>query len=78
MNNLRVLAVLCLMVGYSSQALAQAAEIEPNNTCTGAQDIGSIDVTSPFTVTGSLDTPAGYTGCRLLQVRGHAGRFCGG
>jgi hypothetical protein len=56
MNNLRVLAALCLMVGYSSQALAHSGN-QPNDPCAVAQDIGAVDVTSPFTVSGSLDTP---------------------
>ena len=51
-----LLAVLCL-ASLSSQALAQATDTEPNNSCPAAQDIGGIDVTDPFTVSGGLDTP---------------------
>jgi hypothetical protein len=57
MNKLKLLAIFCLAIGYSSQALAQAVETEPNNTCPGAQAIGAVDLASPFTITGSLDTP---------------------
>jgi hypothetical protein len=45
------------MIGFSSQAFAQAVEVEPNDPCTEAQDIGPIDVTGVFSVQGSLDTP---------------------
>lgn len=51
------IAVLCLAGCLSSQAFAQATDIEPNNSCPAAQDIGAIDVNTPFTVVGSLDTP---------------------
>jgi hypothetical protein len=57
MNKLKLIAMFCLAIGYSSQALAQAVETEPNNTCPGAQNIGPVDLATPFTVTGSLDTP---------------------
>jgi hypothetical protein len=53
----RLLAALCLAGNLSSQALAQAADTEPNNSCPAAQDIGAIDGNTPFTVSGSLDTP---------------------
>ena len=52
-----LLAVSCLLIGFSSQAFAQAVEEEPNDPCVEAQDIGPIDVTSAFSVQGSLDTP---------------------
>ena len=50
-------AVLCLAGSLSSQAFAQATDTEPNNSCPAAQDIGAIDVNTPFIVVGSLDTP---------------------
>jgi hypothetical protein len=49
--------VSCLLIGFSSPTLAQAVEVEPNDPCTEAQDIGPIDVTGAFSVQGSLDTP---------------------
>ena len=52
-----MLAMLCLASGFSSQALAQTTETEPNNTCPTAQDIGAINVNTPFIISGSLDTP---------------------
>jgi len=55
--NTWLLAVLCLAGSLSSQAFAQATDTEPNNSCPAAQDIGPIDVNTPFTVVGSLDTP---------------------
>lgn len=55
----RPLAVFCLLIGFSSQAFAQASEIEPNGPCVEAQDLGEIDLTGPFSVEGSLDTPPG-------------------
>jgi hypothetical protein len=57
MNGLKLLAAmfLSLAVGYSSPTLAQAVDIEPNDTCLGAQAIGAVD--GSFTVSGSLDTP---------------------
>lgn len=51
------LAVFCLLIGFSSQAFAQAVEVEPNDPCAEAQDLGEIDLTGPFSVEGSLDTP---------------------
>jgi len=56
-RTIKLLGVLVLAAGQSSQTLAQTTEVEPNDTCPAAQDIGSIDVTGPFTVSGSLDTP---------------------
>jgi len=56
-TNAGLLAVLCLVGSLSSQAFAQATDTEPNNSCPAAQDIGAIDVNTPFTVSGSLDTP---------------------
>jgi hypothetical protein len=56
-TGVKVLALLCLAGGFSSQALAQATDTEPNDTCPTAQVIGEIDGTIPFIVSGSLDTP---------------------
>jgi hypothetical protein len=56
-RSLALLAISLVMVGLSSQAFAQAVEVEPNDPCTEAQDIGPIDVTGTFSVQGSLDTP---------------------
>jgi hypothetical protein len=55
--NTGLLAALCLAGSLSSQAFAQTTDIEPNNSCPAAQDIGAIDVNTLFTVVGSLDTP---------------------
>ena len=52
-----LLAVFCLLIGFSSQAFAQAVEVEPNDPCTEAQDLGPVDLTGAFSVQGSLDTP---------------------
>jgi hypothetical protein len=56
-SSLVLLAISLVMIGFSSQAFAQAVEVEPNDPCTEAQDIGPIDVTGTFSVQGSLDTP---------------------
>jgi hypothetical protein len=56
-NGLALLAIPLVMIGFSSQAFGQAVEVEPNDPCTEAQDIGPIDVTGAFSVQGSLDTP---------------------
>ena len=56
-SSLVLLAISVVMIGFSSQAFAQAVEVEPNDPCTEAQDIGPIDVTGTFSVQGSLDTP---------------------
>jgi hypothetical protein len=53
----RLLAILCVSGWFSSQALAQATDTEPNNSCPAAQDVGVLDGGSPFLATGSLDTP---------------------
>jgi hypothetical protein len=55
--NKGLLAVLCLAGSLSSQAFGQATDVEPNNSCPAAQEIGAVDVNTPFTVSGSLDTP---------------------
>jgi hypothetical protein len=49
--------LLLLWLGSASQALAQAVEVEPNDPCAEAQDVGPIDVTGAFSIRGSLDTP---------------------
>ena len=51
-----VLTVSCLAC-LSSQALAQAIDIEPNDSCVAAQDVGAVDGDDLLIVTGSLDTP---------------------
>ena len=51
----KLLVVLALTFGFVSQSIADAVDIEPNDSCPGAQDVGAI--TTPFIVTGSLDTP---------------------
>lgn len=51
------LAVPLVLIGLSSQAFGQAVEVEPNEPCVEAQDIGPIDVTGASSVQGSLDTP---------------------
>jgi hypothetical protein len=51
-----LLVAFCLG-GLSSQALAQGIEVEPNDPCAEAQDIGPIDVTGATSIQGSLDTP---------------------
>jgi hypothetical protein len=56
-SSLALLAILAVMIGFSLQALAQVSEVEPNDSCVDAQDIGEIDVTGVFSVEGSLDTP---------------------
>jgi hypothetical protein len=56
-GSFKLLAIACLVSSFSPQAFAQAAEIEPNDPCVEAQDLGQIDVTSPFSIQGSLDTP---------------------
>lgn len=53
----KFLVMVCLAGGFSSHALAQTEENEPNDTCPTAQVIGEIDVKTPFIVSGSLDTP---------------------
>lgn len=53
----RLLTVFFLLIGFSSPTFAQAVEVEPNDPCTEAQDLGEIDLTNPFSVQGSLDTP---------------------
>ena len=52
-----LLAMSCLLISFSSPIFAQAVEVEPNDPCVEAQDIGPIDVTGAFSVQGSLDTP---------------------
>jgi hypothetical protein len=52
----RFLTVLCLTC-LSSQALAQIADVEPNNSCSAPQEVGPLDGGDPVVVTGSLDTP---------------------
>lgn len=56
-SSFTLLAVFCLAIGISSQSFAQVVEVEPNDPCVEAQDIGPIDVTGTFSVQGSLDTP---------------------
>ncbi|MCE3249508.1 MAG: Bacterial pre-peptidase C-terminal domain [Geminicoccaceae bacterium] len=55
--SMRLLTILCVGGWFSSHALAQANDAEPNNSCPAAQDVGLFDDSSPFLVTGSLDTP---------------------
>jgi hypothetical protein len=52
----RLLATLCVAGWFSSHAFAQA-DMEPNDSCPAAQDVGAFDGSSPLLVTGSLDTP---------------------
>jgi hypothetical protein len=52
-----LLAISLVMIGFSSQAFAQAVEVEPNDPCVIAQDVGQIDVTAAFSLQGSLDIP---------------------
>jgi hypothetical protein len=57
-SGFRLLALLCPLIAFPSQAFAQAVEVEPNDTCVEAQDIGPIDVAAAaFSLQGSLDTP---------------------
>jgi hypothetical protein len=56
-SSLVLLVMSLVMVGFSSQGLAQAVEVEPNDPCVDAQDIGPIDLTGAFSVQESLDTP---------------------
>jgi hypothetical protein len=48
----KLLVVLAFTFGFVSQSIADAVDIEPNDSCPGAQDVGAI--TAPFIVTGSL------------------------
>lgn len=50
-----LVAMLALNLSQIPQAFAQASEIEPNDSCSEAQDFGFINV--PFVVDGSLDIP---------------------
>jgi hypothetical protein len=56
-SGFELLLVAFCLGGLSSQALAQAVEVEPNDPCAEAQDIGPIDVTGASSIQGSLDTP---------------------
>lgn len=51
----KLLAALICLLGSISQCYAQALELEPNDSCAGAQDFGSIPV--PFVVDGLLGSP---------------------
>ena len=45
--------VLVILLSFLSLAFGQGTDVEPNNTCASAQDLGAID--PGFTVEGSLD-----------------------
>jgi hypothetical protein len=50
---LAVLFALACILGSPAAALAQAADVEPNSTCSTAQNVG--EVTSTLTINGSID-----------------------
>ena len=50
---LAILFALACILSSPSAALAQAVDLEPNNTCSTAQNIGQ--VTSTLTINGSID-----------------------
>lgn len=54
MRNVRLPAAVLLMLGISIPAFAQTPEIEPNSSCSAAQDLGALG--EARTLTGSLDT----------------------
>jgi hypothetical protein len=50
-----LLSVLVILAESPRPAFAQGSDVEPNNTCLTAQNLGG--VTLPFTVEGALETP---------------------
>jgi 5-hydroxyisourate hydrolase-like protein (transthyretin family) len=50
-----LLSVLLILAESPRPAFAQGTDVEPNNTCLTAQNVGA--VTLPFTVEGALETP---------------------
>src|SRR5689334_1499246 len=49
------LLVLAAALTTAAPVAGQVGEVEPNNTCTIAQDVGAVSL--PFSLNGSLDTP---------------------
>ena len=60
-----------VLLGAIPIALAQGADNEPNNTCTEAQDMGSVSL--PFVIDGSLDTPPNKPDIDFFKLLGAAG-----
>lgn len=67
----RYLLLLLLTAVFHPSLPAYAQETEPNNTCAGAQDLGSPAL--PLAVTGSLDTPPGTPDVDFFRITAPAG-----
>jgi hypothetical protein len=63
------LCILGSILGLAPLALAQ--EIEPNNTCPTAQDVGTVAL--PFTLEGSLDSPPTTPDVDFFRLTGTPG-----
>jgi hypothetical protein len=65
------LLVLGISLGSLSIVLSQGTDVEPNNSCAEAADLG--EVTLPFTLDGSLDTPPDKPDIDFFKFSGPAG-----
>jgi hypothetical protein len=68
---IKALVLGLLLVGGAGVRLAFAQEIEPNNPCTSAQDLG--EVALPFTMSGSLDSTEADPDVDFFQFSGAPG-----
>ncbi|HEY3231598.1 MAG TPA: carboxypeptidase-like regulatory domain-containing protein [Roseiflexaceae bacterium] len=62
------LLVVAVTLTTAAPVASQVSDVEPNNTCGTAQDIGS--ATLPFTLNGSLDTPPGIPDVDFFKFTG--------
>src|SRR6185369_3804542 len=69
---LAILFALACILSSPSAALAQAVDIEPNNTCSTAQNIGQ--VSSTLTINGSIDRILAVSDVDFYKLTGTPGQ----
>ena len=69
---LAILFALACIIGSPSAALAQAVDLEPNTTCSTAQNLGQL--TSTLTINGSIDSILAVSDVDFYKLTGTPGQ----